>query len=81
MFHEHETYEGHGEQVLIDSSMLHSYTHTGMISHDQAKNEGVEDIQSKEDGRNETRICLERFDMVSQAIIQAIVDSHNQISN
>ena len=61
--------------------MLHSCTHTGMIARDQAKNEGVEDIHSKEDGRNETRIHLEHFDMVSEAIIQAIVKSHNQISN
>jgi len=36
-----------------------------MIARDQAKNEGVEDIHSREEGRNESRILLERYDMVS----------------
>ena len=38
----------------------------GMIARDQMKNEGVEDLHSKQEGRNETRILLERYDMVRQ---------------
>jgi len=36
-----------------------------MIARNQAKNEGVEDIHSHDEGRNESRIFLERYDMVN----------------
>ena len=40
-----------------------------MIARDQAKNEGIEDIHSRDEGRNESRILLERYDMVSKMIM------------
>ena len=36
-----------------------------MIARDQMKNEGIDELHSKEEGRNVTRIHLERYDMVS----------------
>lgn len=43
-----------------------------MIARDQMKNEGIEDLHSKEQGRNVTRILLERYDMVSHDNISHI---------
>ena len=43
-------------------------THTGYIARNQAKNEGVEDLYAVVEGKNESRIRLERYDMVSYVV-------------
>ena len=40
------------------------YTYIGRIARDQMKNEGVEDLTSMQDNREESRVRLERYDMV-----------------
>ena len=39
--------------------------YVGMIARDQSKNEGVENLFSTQEGMNESRIHLERYDMVT----------------
>lgn len=40
-----------------------TYEGKGTIARDQTKNEGIEDLHSTEEGRNESRILLERYDL------------------
>ena len=51
-------------KIIIQLAII-LYNCTGTIARDQAKNEGIEDLHSTEEGRNESRILLERYDLVS----------------
>lgn len=50
----------------MTSGLTSRMNHTGFIARDEAKNEGVERLYVMVDGKNESRIRLERYDMVSQ---------------
>jgi len=54
---------GSGKLILSYTISIDN-PYTGFIARDEAKNEGVELLHAMNEGKNESRIRLERFDMV-----------------